>query len=117
MRLQLISLDLIVALPIVSGAVLLLFLGFGSAQGYLLQMTRSEGGTLTLYYDSQYAVTLLESRNESYSEAAALLQNYSANEGINATMYGLGQAAVCSGPRFCRTVTISSGSYLLVIEK
>jgi hypothetical protein len=117
MRLQIISLDLMVALPIASAAILLLFSGFYSSQSYL---TNSAGGSeklLLLYYDSQLIINLIGTTNPNYTGAMNILENASIVYGINATLSELNQTPVCIGMKVCRIVTVSSKSYILTVMR
>ena len=117
MRLQLISLDLMVALPVASAAVVLLFGGFYSAQSYLASSSRSQAELLSLYYRSQVAVSVLDTSQPDYGQAVAILANLSEEYGMNATLAPLGQTEECSLGEVCRVATFSSKSYILVVRQ
>lgn len=117
MRLQLISFDLMVALPIASSAIVLLFGGFYSAQSYIVASSRSQGELIFLYYRSQFAASLLETSQANYTYALGLLANFSETYGLNATLASMNDTGGCSFDDVCRVTTISSKSYLLVVKE
>lgn len=117
MRLQLISFDLMVALPILSAAILLLFGSSYSSMSYLGGYGRSQAEALGLYYKSQLLVTLIETARPDYLQAIGMLSNASSPYQVNASLLGLGNYSSCSGLNVCRIVTVGSNAYLLVVRR
>lgn len=118
MKLLLISLDLIVALPIASAAILLLFGSLSNAGSYMAASARSQAMSLSIYYKSELLVTLLSNADLNYTSAIQVAGRFSEVYGVNSTLVPLAIAEnqSCSGSAACRVVTISSISYLVTVS-
>lgn len=117
MKAQVISMDLIVALPILSVALLALFWNSGSAMEYVDSYATAQSRALSLYYYSQAAVSLFVSSNMTYTGAQDALGQMSHGYGINATLDSLHGGASCMPRDVCRVVVLGAVPYLLVIGK
>lgn len=117
MKFQMISLDLMVALPIISAAILLLFSSFYSSQTYLTESSRSEAELLSLYYDSQFMASVIGTTNANYTSSLNIVGNSSMIYRVNATLSALNQEDMCPVLAVCRIVTVSSVPYMLEVRK
>lgn len=117
MRLMLISLDLMLALPIVSGTLFLLFGNFYNAQSYLSESARLQDNTISLYYRSELITSVISGADQDFTEANDTVNYFSGEYRINATLKQLNSenSDFCSGSGVCRIVTSRHGSYLLTV--
>lgn len=116
MRLVMISLDMVVALPILSVAVLLLLSSIRGTQGYLLELGVSEASRLRMLSASQQIAGAVDA-SANYSSALLAAGTVSARYGLSAQLSDPGEAPECSAAgTACRLVTVSGMAYLMVVR-
>ena len=117
MKLVIISLDLIVALPVLSVAALLLFSSIRGTQGYLLSLGNSESARLNALVVSQQIAEKIDASAANYSTAVRIAGSTSAAYNISRSLLAYSGPSPCGGARtVCRLVTISGNAYLLVLN-
>jgi hypothetical protein len=117
MKLFIISLDLLLALPIVSIGFVLLFSSITSSQGYLYALAASQNRTLTLVSVSQQIEDQIESREANVTLAYQIAASASAKSGLGAEITDFHNASGCMSPlTLCRIVMVSGDAELLVMK-
>ena len=106
-----------VALPIASTAIILLFSGLYSAQSYITASSRSQAEEISLYYKSQVAVSLIQASQPNYGQAIPIIQNFSRAYSANVTLMSLCDIETCQLGDVCRIVTLSSKTYVLIVSR
>ena len=106
---------MLVALPILSVAVILLFSGIRGSQAYLLELGGSQTSRLNELVASQQIAHAIDTCACNYSDAARLAVGISQDYGLTVRLggQGIGQACVDSGV-VCRLVTVSGNVYPMV---
>ena len=116
-KLVIISLDLMLALPIVSIAFILVFSSIRGSQGSMLDSASFEERELRAFTASQSIAGKLDASALNLSGAAELVKNASNQYEVSVTLAGLGGSAECSaGHSVCRLVTLSNSVYILVVR-
>ncbi len=114
-KLVLVSLDLMLALPILTAGFAFLFSSIGGSQSYLLTLANSQDRYLNLFSSSQKIATVLDSQRMNYSSAASFASETAIGEGMSATLGPSPDS--CYAPfTLCRLVTVSGDSYFLVLS-
>lgn len=114
-KLVLVSLDLMLALPILTAGFAFLFSSIGGSQSYLLTLAKSQDRYLGLLSSSQRIASVLDSQQMNYSSAERFASEAAAEEGISARMSS--DANACGAPlTVCRLVTVSGNSYFMVLS-
>ncbi len=114
MHIQMVSLDLMIALPILSVALLLAFGYFRTQDAYLAAYGKDQNAYLRLCYDSQAIVLLLYSAQANYTEALSIISGSSGAYGADATLGS--PADGCQDGGVCRIVLIGQKPYLLQVK-
>lgn len=116
MKLMIIALDMLVALPIVTAAFALLLSSVSGSQAYLPALGSSEAARLNAIVTSQQIIDrVIVSANYSSAEQAA--QDIASAYNVTAQLSSVGSAAQCgSRNSVCRLATVSGTAYLLVIS-
>ncbi len=116
-KLVLISLDLVVALPIVATSFALLFSSIGGSQGYLLGLASFQNRYLYAVTVSHTAASSLDSGTMNYSVAIQLVQNISKESGLGLSVTNYSSPGPCYESKvLCRLVTLTDSAYLLVVN-
>ncbi len=116
MKLVIISLDMLVALPILSVAMLLLFSSIRGTQGYLLALGGSQGARLNALVASQRIAQAIDA-SYNYSVAMSSSESISSSYGLVSRIVGQYDAQACGSQyALCRLVTVSGSTYLLVVN-
>ncbi len=115
-KLFLISLDLLVALPILGVASLLLFSSIYSSQTYALGIARGQYSQLGAFEVSQEAAPALDSNATNYTSAESITYGIESRTGFTLELLRP-KVNLCSGIwQACRIVTVSGVPYLLVVS-
>ena len=119
MKSMLISLDMMVALPFASFAILLLLSAFFGSQRYLSNSSQSNEGMIMLYYMSQSITKVISAQGMNSSLAYSLLSSYSKSYNLNPSLSLLNASSEgrCGYLIACRIETIAGAAYLLQISK
>jgi hypothetical protein len=116
MKLFIISLDLLLALPIISIGLMLLFSSITSSQSYLTTLAVSQNRTLTLVSISQQIEDLIDSREANLTLAYQIAAAASDKAGLAVAITDL-NASNCMFPlTICRIITVSGHAELLVVK-
>ena len=115
-KLFLVSLDLMVALPILGVAALLLFSSVYSSQDSVLHLAVSQYGQLSALVHSQVVVVAVDGNAVNLTSAESIVSGAAINTGLVFGLYPLGSGSCASGPQACRIVTVSGVPYLLVVS-
>lgn len=115
MKAALISIDLILAMPILSIALLLLFGTFSSVQSDTYNLIKSQQEILSIYQKSQIIVVSLSQSGFNRTEIESSMAYFSRIYSLNITLSNINQTSLdnCSQTNICRIATISDFSYLL----
>ena len=114
-KLVLVSLDLMIALPILTAGFAFLFSSIGGSQSYLFALANSQDRYVNLLSSSQKIVLTLDSQLMNYSSAARFAYETAIGEGISASLDSNPDS--CYEPfTLCRLVTVSGNSYFLVLS-
>lgn len=114
-KMVIVSLDLMLALPVLTAGVVFLFSSISGSQSYLLAQAKSQGRYISLLSSSQRIAGALDSQEMNYSSAVALASGMAAEGGLSASI--VASADSCGVPNaMCRLVTISGSSYFLVLS-
>ncbi len=114
---QLVSLDLMLALPIASVAILLLFGSFYGLCSYLTAAANANQESLRLYYLSQVMVSVGVDGARNYTSARNAVEEIARGYGINATLSGLGAARSCPTQDVCRIVMAGTSPSFLEVSR
>ncbi len=114
-KLVLVSLDLMLALPILTAGFAFLFSSIGGSQSYLFALANSQDRYVNLLSSSQKMAIALDSRPMNYSSAASFASETAIGEGLSASLDVNPDS--CYAPfTLCRLVTVSGDSYFLVLS-
>ena len=108
----LISLDLLLALPVIAAALLLLLFGARGSLAYEAGTAFYLGRSLVLFEDSQALSASL--RNFTCANAGRIVAAYS-NSGVRAKLLSLNQTYACNSSDFCRISVFGGDAKLLVV--
>ena len=115
-KLAIVSLDLMVALPIVAASFLLILSSTKFSEAYLSDASMHQAALLGLYAKSQAAASVLSGGAVSYSSALMMAKSLS-SEGIDSHLTSLQNTSFCNmWESVCRIVVVSGNAYLLVIN-
>ncbi len=114
---QLVSLDLILALPIASVAILLLFGSFYGMRAYLAAAAYEDQEILRLYYVSQVMVNVGGQSARNYASAWDSIREVAHEYGTNATLSELGAARNCPVYDVCRIIMTGSIPSFLEVSR
>lgn len=119
MRSMLISLDMMVALPFASLAIMLLLSAFYGSQRYLSNSSQSSEGMIMLYYMSQSITEVISAQGMNYSLAYSFISSYSKSYGLNSSLSLLNGSSEnrCGYLMACRIETIAGVAYLLRLSE
>ncbi|MGC8547584.1 MAG: hypothetical protein ACP5MC_01095 [Candidatus Micrarchaeia archaeon] len=109
---MLISLDLLIALPIIAAAFLLLFYIGHESLAYDAETAFYLGRSLLLFDDSQALSASLQ--NFTCTNASRIVNAY-ANRGVRARLLNLNQTYACNSSDFCRVSVFGGAAKLLVV--
>lgn len=116
-KLLLISLDLMLALPILGLGFAALFSSIIGSQSYLLALARLENRTLSLSVASQQVAEALDADAVNYSAAYQAASVVAKENGVAAIIANRSFAQGCaSALEVCRLVTVSGSVRLLVVS-
>ncbi|MGA3020831.1 MAG: hypothetical protein ABSD68_02685 [Candidatus Micrarchaeales archaeon] len=117
MKLFIISLDLLLALPIVSVGFMLLFSSIASSQSYLTTLAVSQDRMLSLVSISQQIEERIDSREANMTLAYQIAASASNKTGLTAEITDLHNERGCISPlALCRVITVSRYAKLLVVK-
>lgn len=117
MKIFIISLDMLVALPVLSVAMLLLFSSVKGTQSYLLTLGVSQTSRLNAIVTSQQIAGRIDSGVLNYSDALELADSVSGKYGLTAQLLSHNSVSGCgSAGIVCRLVTVSGNVYVLVVS-
>ena len=117
MKLVIISLDLLLALPVLTLGVTLLFSSVNDSQLRLLSLAEAHNRTLDLLTASQQIAVKVDSGAYNFSSAYAAAAELASSSGLKAEITQLNHTAACAEPfSQCRIVTIGGMAYLLVLS-
>jgi hypothetical protein len=114
-KLMIVSLDLMLALPIVTAGFAFLFSSIASSQPYLADLAVSQNITLSMLSVSQRISAAIGLEGLNYSEAEGLASSLAYAGGVS---YRIQKDPVgCGMPStLCRVITISGSAYVLVLS-
>jgi hypothetical protein len=115
-KLFLISLDLMVALPILGVAAVLLFSNIYSSQGSALHLAELQRGQLGAFEYSQTAAAAVDGSAANFTDAESIISGIAGNTGLAFGLYPPSNGACSFGSQVCRLVTVSGVPYLLVVS-
>jgi hypothetical protein len=117
MKSQIISLDLIAALPIASMGILLLLISASASQSYLLGVADYQNRSMGLSSASQEIAAVIDSPGTNLSVAVSVSNSIASERGFASSIEALGNLYRCGSPiAVCRFVTFSGSTYLLVVS-
>ncbi len=117
MKLVIISLDLMLALPILALGLAVLFSSIVNSQTYLLAFAGLQNKTLDLFTTSQQIAHALDANQVNGTTAAELASDIALGNGVAAGVLDVGSAADCvNALTLCRIVTVSGAARLLVVS-
>ncbi|MDE1854923.1 MAG: hypothetical protein KGH57_01210 [Candidatus Micrarchaeota archaeon] len=117
MKIFIISLDMLIALPILSVAMIFLFSSMRGTQSYLLALGSSRGPRLNALVASQQISQAIDNGAYNYSTALQLAGGISAKYGLSSQILNQGSIQQCGNSNtVCRLTTISGNAYLLVVS-
>ncbi len=114
---MIISLDLMIALPILALTLLLLFSGIYSAESGLGSLAVHQKSILQRYSGSQLIATEIARSHANLSSALSLAGYISRGLDVNASITQSTNVTLCNtGYTICRMLVIQNRSYFLVIK-
>ena len=113
---QLISIDLIVAMPIISLAILVLFAGLYLIPRSYLGLESAYARKLSLYSDSQLIVSSINASNAGYSSDAEISAGIAEAYGANAVISPAVGGVQCLLYSVCRLIYIKGMPYVLEVK-
>jgi len=117
MRLMIISLDLLLALPVLTLGITLLFSSINDSQMQLLALAESHNRTLNLLTASQQIVDKIDSGIYNRSAAAAAAAEFAGLSGLRSEITLLNHSDACAEPfSQCRILVLEGSAYLLVLS-
>jgi hypothetical protein len=117
MKIFIISLDMLVALPVLSLAAMLLFSSARGTQSYLLVLGGAYGSRLDAITASQQISQSIDSGTYNYSSASQAASGVAGEYGLAAQLIGLDAVLRCGGfGEICRIVIVSGRAYVLVVS-
>lgn len=114
-RLFLVSLDLLVALPILGIVSLLLFSSIYTSQRSLQGLAEWQYWQLKAFGASQQAAVLLDSSQVNYTAAETAVSGIADNASVSFGLLPANEGACPAVSAVCRLVTLSGVPYLLVV--
>lgn len=113
---MIISLDLMVALPIVAVSVVLLFGCLYATQYGISQSATYQKNALQRLEASQLIASGIEQAHDNYSSSLLLARSLAQGLGVNESINGsVDQQACDASLTVCRLITVNGSSYFLVI--
>jgi hypothetical protein len=117
MKIFIISLDMLVALPVLSLAAMFLFSSARGTQSYLLSLGGAYGSRLDAITASQQISQSIDSGTYNYSSASQAASSVAGEYGLAAQVIGLDAVQRCGGfGEICRIVIVSGRAYVLVVS-
>lgn len=117
MRAQIISLDLLAALPVASIGILLLLASASTSQSYLMGVAEYQNRSMGMFAASQEIASAVDSPSTNLSVAVSVSDGIAGERGFRSSVETHGNLSGCGSPSVvCRFVTFSGSTYLLVIS-